>query len=46
MKQPYFLPYQQDWLADTSRFKIWRKSRRIGATYVQASSAARDAAKA
>ncbi|MEM9245183.1 MAG: terminase family protein [Cyanobacteria bacterium P01_F01_bin.153] len=32
---PYFLPYQQEWLADTSRFKIWQKSRRIGATYVE-----------
>ncbi len=31
----YFLPYQQRWLADKSRIKIWEKSRRIGATYVQ-----------
>jgi len=30
------MPYQQRWLKDTSRLKIWEKSRRIGATYVQA----------
>ncbi|MFH2012506.1 MAG: terminase family protein [Pseudomonadota bacterium] len=35
MKQ-YFLPYQERWLKDKSRLKIWEKSRRIGATYVQA----------
>lgn len=31
----YFLPYQVRWLRDTSRIKLWEKSRRIGATYVQ-----------
>lgn len=31
----YFLPYQKAWLADQSRFKVWEKSRRVGATYVQ-----------
>lgn len=31
-----FLPYQVEWLNDRSQIKIWRKSRRIGATYVQA----------
>lgn len=31
-----FLPYQIEWLNDKSQIKIWRKSRRIGATYVQA----------
>lgn len=31
-----FLPYQINWLKDKSQIKIWRKSRRIGATYVQA----------
>ena len=30
------MPYQVAWLADHGRFKIWEKSRRIGATYVQA----------
>lgn len=42
----YFLPYQAAWLADESRFKIWEKSRRIGATYVQAYEDVRDAARA
>ena len=31
----YFLPYQLRWLNDNSQIKIWEKSRRIGATYVQ-----------
>ncbi len=31
----YFLPYQIRWLNDKSQVKIWEKSRRIGATYVQ-----------
>lgn len=41
----YFLPYQIAWLRDTSRFKIWEKSRRIGATYVQAYEDVKDAAR-
>lgn len=32
----YLFPYQKAWLNDRSRYKIWEKSRRIGATYVQA----------
>jgi phage FluMu gp28-like protein len=43
--QPYFLPYQVRWLADQSRIKIWEKSRRIGATYVQAYEDVRDCVK-
>lgn len=31
----YFAPYQKEWLADRSRIKIWKKSRRVGATYIQ-----------
>ncbi|GMU86296.1 MAG: hypothetical protein AMXMBFR48_15380 [Ignavibacteriales bacterium] len=31
----HFLPYQLRWLHDPSPIKIWQKSRRIGATYVQ-----------
>jgi len=31
----YFLPYQKRWLDDKSKIKVWEKSRRIGATYVQ-----------
>lgn len=38
----YFLPYQIDWLNDNSRIKVWEKSRRIGATYVQAYEDVRD----
>jgi hypothetical protein len=33
--QNHWLPYQDAWLKDRSIFKIWEKSRRIGATYVQ-----------
>ncbi|MEX1120871.1 MAG: terminase family protein [Balneolales bacterium] len=32
---PLFMPYQKKWLNDSSKLKIWEKSRRIGATYVQ-----------
>lgn len=39
----FFLPYQCRWLEDHSRIKIWEKSRRIGATYVQAYEDVRDA---
>ncbi|MCX5785677.1 MAG: terminase family protein [Elusimicrobia bacterium] len=38
----YFLPYQIAWLKDKSRIKIWEKSRRIGATYVQSYEDVRD----
>lgn len=38
----YFLPYQQRWLNDNSPVKIWQKSRRIGATYVQSYEDVRD----
>lgn len=41
-KTAFFLPYQQRWLADNSRIKIWEKSRRIGATYVQSYEDVRD----
>lgn len=41
----YFLPYQIAWLQDNSRRKIWEKSRRIGATYVQAYEDVRDCVK-
>lgn len=43
MIAPYFLPYQQRWLNDTSSVKIWEKSRRIGATYTQSYEDVRDA---
>lgn len=41
----YFLPYQQRWLKDNSPNKIWEKSRRIGATYVQSYEDVRDIVK-
>lgn len=40
----YFLPHQLRWLKDNSQVKIWEKSRRIGATYVQAYEDVRDCA--
>ncbi len=42
MKNNYFLPYQLRWLKDKSKIKIWEKSRRIGATYVQSYEDVRD----
>ena len=42
MKNNYFLPYQQRWLDDKTKIKIWEKSRRIGATYVQSYEDVRD----
>ena len=42
MKDNYFMPYQQRWLDDKSKVKIWEKSRRIGATYVQSYEDVRD----
>lgn len=41
----FFLPYQKRWLQDESMFKIWQKSRRIGATYIQAYEDVRDCVK-
>ncbi|HOV99274.1 MAG TPA: terminase family protein [Bacteroidota bacterium] len=41
-EKKYFLPYQIRWLKDKSKIKIWEKSRRIGATYVQAYEDVRD----
>lgn len=40
-KKPYFLPYQNDWITDDGRFKLWDKSRRIGATYAESYRAVR-----
>lgn len=39
----YFLPYQARWLKDHSRFKIAKKSRRVGLTYAQSYEDVRDA---
>jgi len=43
IEKPYFLPYQRRWLTDRHRVKLWEKSRRIGATYVQSYEDVRDA---
>lgn len=39
------LPYQRRWAADTSRVRVWEKSRRIGASYCEALLSALEAAK-
>ncbi len=41
--EQHFLPYQIRWLEDRADIKVWEKSRRIGATYVQAYEDVRDA---
>ncbi|KAL1110073.1 hypothetical protein AAG570_014029 [Ranatra chinensis] len=42
VKPVLFLPYQTAWLDDKSRYKVWEKSRRIGATWTQAYEDVRD----
>ena len=42
----YLLPYQARWLEDTSRFKMWEKTRRGGMSYVQALEDVFDASRA
>jgi len=41
----YFLPYQIRWIKDYSQVKLWEKSRRIGATYIQSYEDVRDIVK-
>jgi hypothetical protein len=41
LSKDYFLPYQVAWIADDSHFKLWDKSRRIGATYAESYRAVR-----
>lgn len=36
LERKSFLPYQTEYFKDKSQVKLWRKSRRIGATYLQA----------
>lgn len=36
MNKAVLLPYQKSWLLDKSLVKVWEKSRRIGASYVEA----------
>lgn len=44
MNRESLLPYQQRWIADRSRVKIYEKSRRIGATWAEAADAVLTAA--
>jgi phage FluMu gp28-like protein len=39
------LPYQKKWIEDESKVKVWEKSRRIGASYVEALASVLEAAK-
>jgi len=39
------LPYQKAWIEDESKVKVWEKSRRIGASYVEALASVLEAAK-
>lgn len=39
------MPYQRRWISDTTRVKVWEKSRRIGASYAEALASVMCAAK-
>jgi len=41
IERKYFLPYQNNWITDDSKCKLWDKSRRIGATYAESYRACR-----
>ena len=45
MSVDILLPYQKKWIDDTSAVKVWEKSRRIGASYVEALASSIEAAK-
>jgi phage FluMu gp28-like protein len=45
MNLDILLPYQKAWIADEAKVKVWEKSRRIGASYVEALASVLDAAK-
>ena len=36
MGKAVLLPYQKSWILDKALVKVWEKSRRIGASYVEA----------
>jgi phage FluMu gp28-like protein len=46
MTEEVLLPYQKAWIEDTATVKVWEKSRRIGASYVEALASVLEAAKA
>ncbi|MDR3173008.1 MAG: hypothetical protein LBU19_02050 [Treponema sp.] len=45
MTDDILLPYQKRWIEDTAAVKVWEKSRRIGASYVEALASVLEAAK-
>jgi phage FluMu gp28-like protein len=45
MTDDILLPYQKTWIEDTATVKVWEKSRRIGASYVEALASVLEAAK-
>jgi phage FluMu gp28-like protein len=45
MDHDVLLPYQKAWIEDESKVKVWEKSRRIGASYVEALASVLEAAK-
>ncbi|MDR1315247.1 MAG: hypothetical protein LBK13_00115 [Spirochaetales bacterium] len=45
MTEDVLLPYQKKWIEDYSEVKVWEKSRRIGASYVEALASVLEAAK-
>jgi len=45
VKEDILLPYQRAWMSDESEVKIWEKSRRIGASYVEALASVLEASK-
>ncbi|MDR1286788.1 MAG: hypothetical protein LBK08_04185 [Treponema sp.] len=45
MTDDILLPYQKRWIEDASEVKVWEKSRRIGASYVEALASVLEASK-
>jgi phage FluMu gp28-like protein len=45
MTEDVLLPYQKAWIEDEAKVKAWEKSRRIGASYVEALASVLEAAK-
>ncbi len=41
MREPFFLPYQREWIRDSSRIKLMEKSRQIGMSWTAAYSIVR-----
>jgi phage FluMu gp28-like protein len=45
MNLDILLPYQKAWIEDAAPVKVWKKSRRIGASYVEALASVLEASK-